>query len=84
MTSMISDEPKKILMKAAGKPAITISIALRNTWPYRTRASDKPLAFAVVTYCLLISSIKLFLVNSVRVAKLAIVVAITGNVMCHR
>jgi len=48
------------------------------------RRSVRPLALAVMTYCFLISSKKLFLVKSVNVAKAEIVDAATGNAMCQR
>ena len=47
----------KIPINALGKPAMTMSMALRKTWPYNTFFCVNPLARAVVTYCLLISSI---------------------------
>jgi len=37
MTSISKDPVKKMPMNADGKPAITSSMALRNTWPYSTR-----------------------------------------------
>ncbi len=72
-------------MNAAGKP-VTISgiSALRNTCFHSTRRSDKPFARAVSTYCLRISSRKVFFVSIVMTAKLPTTDAITGNVMCHR
>ena len=42
---------KRIPIKAEGNPAITISIAFLKTCPYNTLFSDKPFAFAVITYC---------------------------------
>ena len=81
---MISEPPKNTPINTAGKPAITISIALRKTWPYNTLRSDRPLARAVTTYCFLISSRKLFLVSNVSVAKAEMVEASTGSVMCQK
>ena len=74
---------KSTPMKAAGKPATTISIALRKTWPYSTRRSVRPLARAVSTYCLWISSRKEFLVRKVSVVKPPITMAPIGSAMCH-
>ncbi|MNP83390.1 hypothetical protein D3C76_1823200 [compost metagenome] len=73
-----------MLIKVAGKPAITSSMALRKMCFHRMRSSLTPLARAVTTYCLRISSRKAFLVNMVRAAKPPITVASTGRVMCHR
>jgi hypothetical protein len=42
------------------------------------------LALAVITYCFLISSRKLFFVSSVSVAKAEMVEASTGSVMCQK
>ena len=70
-------------MKAAGKPATISSIALRNTWPYSTRRSPAPLARAVTTYCLRISSRKQFLVSIVSPAKPPTTRAVVGSTMCH-
>ncbi|MNT58312.1 hypothetical protein D3C72_1957390 [compost metagenome] len=84
ITSTSSEPVKKIPMKAEGKPAITSSMALRNTWPYSTRWLVRPLALAVITYCLLISSRKLFLVSRVMVAKLPITSAVTGSARCQK
>ena len=81
----ISKFPKnRMPTKADGKLAITISIALRKTWPYSTRRSVRPLARAVKTNCLLISSRNEFLVSIVNVAKPPTVSAATGSTMCHR
>ena len=81
----ISSEPvKKAEMKAPGKPATMISIAFRKTWPYSTLRSVSPLARAVVTYCLRISSRKEFLVSSVVVAKAERDSAINGRVRCQK
>ena len=71
-------------MKAAGKPVTMGMSALRNTCFHITWRSLKPLARAVVTYCLRISSKNAFLVNMVVTAKLPSTIAITGSVMCHK
>ncbi|MNH38706.1 hypothetical protein D3C72_2130710 [compost metagenome] len=84
ITSISSEPVKKMPMKADGKPAMTSSMALRNTWPYSTRFGLRPLALAVTTYCLLISSRKLFLVSKVMVAKLPITRAVTGRTRCQK
>ena len=70
-------------MKAAGKPATINSMALRKTWPYSTRASPAPLARAVSTYCLPISSRKAFLVSIVSPAKPPMTSAMVGSTMCQ-
>ena len=70
-------------MNAPGNPAIIINIAFLKTCPKKTLFSDNPFDRAVITYCFLISSKKLFFVSRVSVAKLAIVAASTGKVICH-
>ena len=58
--------------------------ALRNTCFQSTCRSLKPLARAVSTYCLRISSRNEFLVNTVVTAKLPSTMAMMGSVMCQR
>ncbi|MNN27047.1 hypothetical protein D3C81_1405700 [compost metagenome] len=84
ITSISKEPVKKMPMNAEGKPAITSSMALRNTWPYSTRGRLRPLALAVTTYCLLISSRKLFLVSKVMVAKLPMTSAVIGSTRCQK
>ena len=84
ITSINKAPVKRMPTKAAGKPAITISMALRKTWPYSTRRSVRPLARAVSTNCLFNSSRKLFLVSMVKVAKPPMVNAVKGSAKCHR
>ena len=71
-------------MNAAGKPVTKGINALRMTWRYSTRFSLKPLARAVSTYCLRISSRNAFLVNMVMTAKEPSTLAVTGKAMCHK
>ena len=71
-------------MKAAGKPVTMGSKALRNTWRPSTWRSLRPLALAVTTYCLRISSRKAFFVSMAVTAKLPATMAVTGKVMCQR
>ena len=70
-------------MKADGNPATISSMALRKTWPYSTRRSPAPLARAVTTYCLRISSRKQFLVRMVSPAKPLATSATVGSTMCQ-
>ena len=84
LISISSAPEKNAWMKAPGKPAITISMALRKTCPYSTWRSVQPLARAVITYCFLISSRNEFLVSSVMVAKAPSPIAIKGNVRCQK
>ena len=84
ITSMKSDPVKKMLMNAAGKPAMTRSIAFLNTCLRRTFLSVSPFARAVMTYCLLISSRNEFFVRNVRVAKPPIVSATMGRTRCQK
>ena len=58
--------------------------ALRNTCLYSTCFSLKPLARAVSTYCLRISSRNEFFVSTAVTAKLPSTMAMMGSVMCHR
>ena len=51
ITSISSEPVNKMPIKAAGNQAMTISIALRNTCPYKTLFSVNPFARAVITYC---------------------------------
>ena len=84
MISTSKAEVNRMPMNAAGNPAMISSIALRNTWRYSTRCSLAPFARAVTTYCLRISSMKMFLVRIVSVAKPPTTSAVVGNTMCHR
>jgi hypothetical protein len=63
---------------------MTISMALRNTWPYKTCRWFSPLARAVTTYCMLIWSRNEFLVSMVSPAKPPITIDATGSVMCQK
>ncbi len=71
-------------MKAAGKPVTMGMSALRNTCFHSTCRSLRPLARAVITYCLRISSRNAFLVSMAVTAKLPSTMAVTGRVMCQR
>ena len=71
-------------MKAAGKPVMIGISALRNTCFHSTLRSSSPLARAVSTYCLRISSRNEFLVSMAVTAKLPNTMAVTGSAMCHR
>ena len=81
---MSSDPVKNAATKAAGKPVMIGIIALRNTWRQSTRRSSTPLARAVITYCLRISSSTEFLVRMVMTAKPPITMAVIGSVMCQK
>ena len=81
----MSKEPvKNAPMKAAGKPVTMGISALRITCFHSTWFSGRPLARAVSTYCLRISSRKEFLVSMAVTAKLPNTMAVTGSAMCHR
>ena len=71
-------------MNADGKPVTKGIIALRNTCFQSTLSSLKPLALAVITYCLRISSIKEFLVSMVITAKLPNTDAVIGKTKCQK
>src|ERR1700676_1369945 len=53
-------------------------------WLYSTCRSLQPLARAVITYCLRISSRNEFLVSNVMVAKAPSAIEISGRVMCQK
>ena len=84
ITSISRDPVNKILMNALGNPAITINIAFRKTCRCKIFFWLNPFDFAVITYCLLISSRNEFLVNMVRLAKPAMAMDKTGSVICHK
>ena len=84
IVSIRSEPAKNAPMNAPGKPAMTISMALRNTCPYSTWCSVSPLARAVITYCFLISSRNEFLVRKVVVAKADSDMAIIGSTRCQK
>ncbi|MNY31381.1 hypothetical protein D3C86_1655430 [compost metagenome] len=71
-------------MNAAGKPVTSGINALRNTCFQSTRRSARPLARAVSTYCLRISSRNAFLVSMVMTAKLPTTDAVIGSTRCQR
>ena len=59
-------------------------MALRNTCRHSTVRSSTPLARAVSTYCLRISSSTEFLVRIVITAKPPSTIAVTGSAMCQK
>ena len=59
-------------------------MALRKMWPYSTWLLLQPLARAVSTYCLRISSRNEFLVSSVMVAKADSAIEMIGSVRCQK
>ena len=75
---------KNAATNAAGKPVMIGINALRKTWRHSTLRSSTPLARAVITYCLRISSSTEFLVRMVITAKPPITIALMGSVMCQR
>ena len=71
-------------MNAAGKPVTSGISALRKMCFHSTRGCDRPLARATSTYCLRISSMKVFLVSIVTIAKLPITRQVSGSVRCQK
>ena len=71
-------------MNAAGKPAIDQQHRVAEDVAVEHAALVRPLARAVSTYCLLISSRKQFLVSIVSVAKPPITSAVIGRAMCQK
>jgi len=81
--SMSSDPVKKAPMNAAGRPVMIGIRALRNTCFQRTFFSGTPLARAVSTYCLRISSSTEFLTSMVITANPPTTMAVTGSAICR-
>jgi hypothetical protein len=80
----IKEPVKNEPMKAAGKPVTKGIKALRITCFHSTLFSLKPLARAVNTYCLPISSKNAFLVSMVVTANAPNTLAVMGMAMCHK